>query len=390
MKNAIQLIVMFLILALVQEVTAQNSLYRNKKSAHYPFFEINTIFQYNQEEGLQLANANPANQIGFSYGYKHLPTLQRGIIKSVALDQIKLKVSLIYLPALQRTFLNPSTGDSTTISQSGLNLAFNNLEVKLKTKFDRTSIKLGYIGLPYGRAPKISSEYSLFPGLAGSDLKFSKDVGVRVDLPVMENMDLGASLTMGGLLAGPLMNFNFVDDGLATYGVYSPGSYSYNGNWLFSTTLKTPNFFRKDFGVSMAFGKVAGRHNGIKADANLFRIAPFISVKSGEYSVFTNQLSFGFTNYRFAKTTNATLITQYEQLIRGWAGFYIANQLRYQNDRGESSINDRLVAGISLHPMPLLTIRLNVAFKMDLNNPEFTSNNFNSFFQVIYGFGRKL
>jgi hypothetical protein len=388
MKN---LIIVFALILTASNLFAQSSVTRDKKSNHYPFFQVNTSLNYNKEAGLKLANENPANQLSVAYGYKNLAAMQRGIIKSVALDQVKVGLSLVYLPPLSKSIVNPLTGDSSTVSTSKFNLAINTVEIKLKTKFDRTSIKLGYFGLPYGYSPKISSDYSLIPGLAGNDLKFSKDVGVQVDLPVLESLDVSAALTMGGLLSAPLMNFSFVDDGLVSYGLYSPTNYQYDGNWLFTATAKKPNFSKKSMGVSTTFGKLITSLNGVRADANVFRVAPYISIKNNEFSVFTNQLSLGFTNYEFARTQSVSLITQYEQLLGGWASFYVANQFKYFNDRGVAETTDRIIAGINLFPTPLMTIRLNVSYKTNLGSGnEFDINDASSFFQIIYGFGRKL
>lgn len=391
MKNSIHTLALIIaaLLGTTCITNAQNSLTREKKSAHYPFFQINTSLQYNQD-GLTFANQNPPSQLSFKYGYQNLAHLQKGIVKYARLDQAKLALSVVYLPSLTRSFVNQNTADSTMITQSNFNLAINHFEFKFKTKFDRTSFRIGYIGIPYGRSPKISSEYSLIPGLAGADFKFSKDLGIRADFPITESLDLSSSLTSGGLLSGPMMSLSLVDDGLLSYGIYAPNSYEYNGNWLWTTTLKSPNHMRKNFGVSIAMGNISTSHRNIRTDANVFRIAPFFVYKHKDHAVFTNQLSLGFTNYSFAKTKNITWISQYELLVRGWASIYVANHLRHTSDRGVPTTTNRTVAGLSIYPTALLTLRFNVAYKTNLQKLETSSNQLTSFFQVIYGFGRKL
>ncbi len=381
------IIFFLLIIFALTSINGQSNLTREKQTAHYPYLELHGAFEFEDGE-FGLVDQNPATQLNFSYRYQHLATSQRKVVKTVALQDFNFGMAVVYLPALQMDITNPFTDEQFTISQSKMNVAIKNAYVKLKTKYDRTSLQIGYFSLPYGRSPKISSENSLIPGLAGTDIKFSKDLGIRVNLPVSRDLDLSVALTTGGLLSGPLMNFSFVDDGLVTYGLYAPGNFSYNGNWLLSANLRTPSHRWMEYGVSTAVGNIISSHNNIKSDANLFRIAPHLVLKNKEKGILVNQLSLGFTHYSFARTYNVALLNQYEHAFGGYASVYVANRLRFQHDRGTNSLKNGITAGISVFPTPLMTVRLNIRYNMDLLNSE-NNGQVGAFMQFIYGFGRR-
>ena len=386
MKNLIITIVSIIFLS--AQISAQNSLHRIKQSPNYLYVQLHANVSYEDGE-VGLSNNSQSNQVKLTYKYVNLARLQRGLNKGIQFDGVKASLAVVYLPPVTNEVFNPELGSTFMVSESKTNLAIKELSVSFATKYDRTKIKAGLIGLPYGRSPKIDGSFGLIPSLAGSDMKFSKDLGVSASFPVTGDLDASVALTMGGILSGPLMNFQFIDDGLVNYGLYSPNNYRYNSNWMITATVKNPSFMKKEYGISTVMGKINSSLNGIGSDANIFRIAPFIVIKNTERFVTTHQLSLGFTNYSFAKTKSAVLINQVESMITGTTSLYISNRLRFLDDRGVSKVDNRINAGIGFHPLPDLTLRFNGVLKSQLKGLSGSDHDPSFFIQFIYGFGRK-
>lgn len=268
---------------------AQSEIKLDKQQTTFFYTQLNLqagYVHYLADEGIDIANLNPSNQLAFQLFLKDEETLQRGYVKSISPVSYKFRFSIPF---------------NTSLSKDGnrkANLSFRLLDtwVKLDTKWDRTSIWIGNKSIPYGHNPELDPVSSFMTNLTKLDLGFNQDLGVFLKTPLTSGLDLELSLTSGGFLNKPIWTYdNLIDYGKNLDPVLKISNFTYDNTWLVTSRIGQPSYKKDEFGLIAIAGYI---HNVFNSkDYNLInRLGLDWVHKHFEDFKFGNQLTIGFSD----------------------------------------------------------------------------------------------
>ncbi len=264
----------------------QKSIKVNKQTTH--FFYANANLQagwFGEKEDMNWmpTDRNPLNQLALSYKSKRRSLLQKGYTPFIYVSDVKAKFAF--------TYNNHMSHEGEYSAEASL--AVKDIWIKLATKWDRTSLKIGNFSLPFGHNPKVDPDYSFIPNIGGTDLGLSRDFGILFKTPVSTNLDLELSLTSGGLLGQPFIRRQLTSiKESEDRTTYTPPDY--NGEWLFTARLGNPAFNKTELGVFGIIGRLKDDSDP-QGHQQVYRIGFDWIYKNKEDFKLTNQLLLGPT-----------------------------------------------------------------------------------------------
>ena len=230
-------------------VRAQKNIKAEKQKTVFAYAQLNLHGGWmggSDDYRWDLANHGPANQVAVQLYGKNQRQLQKGFTRFISLNSWKVKVSTAF-----------SKGYSDGSHTGSLQLKLHDIWLKLNTRWDRTSIKIGKSGLPYGHNPKFDPVSSFMGNVLKNDLGMTQDLGVFFSTPLSRNLDLQMAVTSGGWLNDPLMSYgNLLSryNETSTTPVVTPIDLSFKGTWLITGRIGSPSFKKNEFGGLAAFG----------------------------------------------------------------------------------------------------------------------------------------
>lgn len=301
--------------------------------------------------------------------------MQKGYTPFIHLSGVKMQIVLAYH--------NDISGENEY--SSALKLSLNDAWIKLATKWDRTSLKIGNFSLPFGHNPKVDPDYSIIPNIGGTDLGLSRDFGLLFKTPITEVLDLELALTSGGLLKKPIMTGQLIDEknGVGDDWLDFPGI-KYQGDWLFTFRLGSPVFKRNEYGL-VAF---TGRMTDASTPGNttwVYRLGFDWIHKNKEHFRLTNQLLMGPSVsdvdglfYKIIQQSNAEFF-----LLKQWI-FSVTNNFQFISYENDSLLKGAFASGAAFAVNPHTRIKLNVFSEYNITDRH---NEFGLFLQFVTGFG---
>ena len=289
MKNLFEIFCFLFLFSIPQLVfSQQKSIKANKQRTHFLYTSLNLQGGYFGSAGkmyLMPGNRGPLNQISVGYKMKNQRLLQKGVVHFMDLSAVRAKTSLVY--------------DNSYSAEGGYNsrlkLTLQDIWVKFKTKWDRTSLKFGNFSLPFGHNPKVDPDYAFIPNIGGTDLGLSRDFGFLFKTPISPALDMELSLTSGGLLQQAILTQPLIvaDETESTKLQFA--DFQYNGNALLTARIGNPAFKKREYGVFAIAGKMNTNQ--------IYRIGFDWVYKHKEDLRVTNQLLFGTNIPDFGNNT---------------------------------------------------------------------------------------
>lgn len=371
----------YIILALffANAASAQNAMKSEKQSTKffYTQFNLNGGFMLDEENSkFQFSESSPYSNINFTFKSKSQRLLQKGYTKFLDVSDFKASFAFVY----------KDLTDDTGLSTPQVGIQVRDLWVKVNTKWDRTSLKIGNFTLPYGHTPRIDLDNSFVPTLAGQDLGFSRDFGVLFKTPLTSNLDLEASLTMGGSLPSTLMTYDFETNSENPSDNFTYASFDYNNNWLATVRVGNPVFNKNEFGYFVSLGKVNGTSE-TDEQSYIYRLGGDWTYKHREQFKITNQLVTGYTKTESGSAgINVLQKSEVEYFLMRKFVLSLSNTLQYDDYTGTSSFKGTAVAGIGYAINPHTRLKINAYSKYNMTE---NSNQPGVFLQFVTGLGRR-
>ncbi len=367
------------LLFIVQPLNAQQkSIKVDKQRTHFFYTSLNLQAGYfGEKEDMHWMpiNRSPLNQLSFAYKSKRKRLLQKGYTRFIHLSDIKAKVALCYDNDMSVEGKYSSEG----------RLGIKDLWIKLATKWDRTSLKIGNFSLPFGHNPKVDPDYSFIPNIGGTDLGLSRDFGFLFKTPVSNMLDLELSLTSGGLLGSPILRKKIItpeneDKPLEVTKI------KYDGDWLLTGRLGNPVFKKNELGLFAIVGKLSNASSSA-ISTRVYRVGFDWINKHKEDFRMTHQLllgpsvpSIGDSYLKIVQQSNAEFFFRQQWIA------YMTNNIQYISYPEDSIIKGTVSSGIAYAFNPHVRLKLNAFSSYNLH---LKTNEFGFFFQVIAGFGLK-
>lgn len=355
----------------------------------------------NPGTGLQfgLPGRGSSNQLSLQLMKVHQPQLQKGYTPLVALDSWKVRTNLSYSQStsfFETTQVLPNGGGqgprpgpggpevvtvTGTTTNSHLNLNLQDAWLKFRTKWDRTSFKVGYGAISYGHHPEVDANNSFMTNIVNTDLGFSRDLGMFVKTPVGRDLDLEVGLSTGGAINSTLFQSNQTGEELEN--VEGP-----SGRWLLAGRIGQPSFKKDELGLLLAVGNISTNF-GNSDQAQIRRIGAEWIHKSKEQLRVINQFTVGKTETEsegsflsFALQNNVDLF-----LSPSWI-LGLSNALSVHNslEEGENYLSSTLAGSLTYALSPNTRIRLNqFVTARDFEG----GNNWGVSVQFIVGLGKR-
>lgn len=366
------LIILCIALGGAWKAYSQNSIKLQQQSTTFFYTQLNLHTGFsNAGDGLQfgLPGRGSANQLSFQLQKIHQPLLQKGYTPLIALDSWRVRTNLSYSQS-SSTFTvfppnqggpgqggpgnngeNPVLVGTTTTGHVNLNL--QDAWLKFKTKWDRTTVKIGYGTILYGHHPDMDANASFMTNVVSTDLGLNRDLGIFIKTPLSRDLDLEMGLSTGGALSNPLFQTNAGTDADET-----PDA-APNGRYLLAGRIGRPSFHKNELGLLVAVGRVNSTF-GSDPDMSIIRVGGEWIYKFRERLRLTNQLVVGQSQtesqgdfFSFTMQNNLDLFLS-QNLILG-----MSNSLNVQNGEGGNFVNSTLAGSLTYVLSPHTRFRLN-------------------------------
>lgn len=336
-------------------------------------------------DGLQLGlpGRGTSNQVSFQLQKIHQPLLQKGYTPLLAIDSWRLRSNLSYsqttstFEIAQPVVNNPNgpgpgngggPGQGQGAAQQGevpvlvgestnghINLNLQDAWIKFKTKWDRTTIKVGYAPMSFGHNPEVDANASFMTNLVGTEFGYSRDLGMSIKTPISRDLDAEVGLYSGGVIGNPILQTN-PDEVVA--GEEEIGA---TGTWMLTGRIGQPSFKKSEVGLLMAVGNIAATF-GSDPEMQVMRLGGEWVYKFRERLHATNQLVIGQT--KTASEGNFVSFTMQNNLdmfvSQHWM-IGVSNSLNLQNSTsdGTNYLKSTLAGSLTYAVSPHTRIRLN-------------------------------
>ncbi len=266
--------------------SAQKSIKQGQQVTDFFYTQINLNggLLFDQGPHLLFSKRSPYSNINFTYRSKNQRLLQQGYTKFLHLNAYKANFALVFKNAT----------DEEGHNSPQLSLQMRDFWLKLNTKWDRTSLKIGHFSLPYGHAPKMDLDNSFVPALASQDLGFNRDFGILFKTPTCQTYDLEVAFTLGGAVPTTLLNYTLPMNEESQENNFQQAQFNYQGTWLATARLGTPTFRKQEWGLLVAIGNVR-QTTAIAEQSKVFRLGADWTYKHKERFRMTNQILTGYT-----------------------------------------------------------------------------------------------
>ncbi len=370
----------FIVLFTTQSSFAQKSIKRTKQQTGFLYTQLNLnggkLFDGNPN--WRFSEMSPYSNVNFTYRHKNQRLLQRGYTPFMQMSGYKASVAFVYK--------NPI--DANGHHRPTLNLQIRDLWLKIKTKWDRTALKVGHFSLPYGHAPKMDLDNSFIPALAGQDLGFNRDFGLLFKTPASKNLDLEVALTLGGSVPSTLLSYDFSDANTSETPIQrlNKPTFDYQGNWLTTVRIGNPTYNKNEIGVFATIGKV-NRTAAAKAQSYVYRIGGDWTYKHKEQFRLTNQFVLGYTSIE--GSTAGWNIVQKTELDYFWMRklmLSFSNSFNYQEYTATETFKGTAVISLSYAVNPHTRLKLNAYSKYNLKD---NGQQPGLFIQLVAGLGTR-
>jgi len=358
---------------------SQKSIKQTKQETKFFYTQINLNggMLFSDSPKWKFSEVSPYSNLNFTYRAKSQRLLQRGYVQFAQLSDYKANFAIVYK--------NLSTENGNSAPR--LSLQMRDLWLKIKTKWDRTSLKVGHFALPYGHAPKMDLDNSFIPALAGMDFGFNRDLGLLFKTPLSQNLDLESSLTIGGSLPATLFTYDFIEQSNSE----SPSqklnyaNFNYEGTWLASFRIGNPTYYKNEFGLFAAVGKV---HKTAAAaeQSSIYRIGGDWTFKHKEQFRMTHQLVMGYTQAESGRGFNFDQKSALDYFLLSKWVLSFSNSLQYQRYSSADCFKGTSVASISYAMNPHTRLKLNAYSRYSLTSGQQQTG---VFLQLVAGFGKR-
>jgi hypothetical protein len=225
-----------------------------------------------------LAGRGPASQLSFEVFSRREKRIQMGYTPFISANAWNAKF-----------FVQASPISSENWQDVGLSLRLDNTWVNFSTKWDRTQFRVGHQSIPFGHNPRIDGNMSFLPNQSGTDIGLGTDTGIMVRTGLTPRLDIEFAATAGGFLSGALFVANLADG----QDFVIDDAIRYRGSWLGTVHVGTPTFYRNEFGVFAAVGRL---HRFTGAMPHIGRIGANWVLKGRESWKLVNQVNVGFND----------------------------------------------------------------------------------------------
>lgn len=327
------------------------------------------------------ASEGPKNQLAFQWVTKRNTRMQKGYIPLISLSSSKLRFTGSYDRRVG--FLGRKVAD--------MRLVLLDASVKFDTKWDRTSLTVGFKQLPYGHNPQIDPVSSFMTNLINTDLGMNRDLGVFFRTPLTKRFDLDIAITSGGWLNRPLMICNNL---AVNEDVNEPGpnlnvpEFTYLGTWMVSGRIGSASFNKNEFGMVYAVGQVNELID--QTDLNhIYRVGGEWIFKHKEKIKLINQVTAGPTvagpteSYFSLNSMNG-----FDYYFKDRFVFSASHALsRHANTRNENvEMEQAFLSSLTYTVSPHTRIRFNQFFRYDTSVAE---DSWGVFLQFVTGIGKR-
>ena len=357
---------------------SQKSIKQSKQETDFFYTQLNLNggMLFNENSGWMFSEVSPYSNINFTYRSKNQRLLQKGYTEFLQLSGYKANFALVY----------KNLTDDNGVSRPQIGLQMRDLWLKLNTKWDRTSFKIGHFSLPYGHAPKMDLDNSFIPALAGQDLGFNRDFGILFKTPVNNNLDVEMALTLGGSVPATWLTYDIADDSENPVQNLNRATFNYRGNWLSTVRLGNPTFNKNEFGFFVALGKVNGTV-ATDEQSYVYRVGGDWTYKHKEKFRVTNQVVTGYTvTEEGAHGFNIQQKTEFDYFWMRSVMLSFSNSLQSQKYMPTDQLTGTAVASISYALNPHTRLKLNAYTKYNLTE---NTQQPGVFLQLVTGFGKR-
>lgn len=385
MKRAI--LILGFVLSGITLAYSQNSIKLGQQSTTFFYAQLNLHTGVsNSGSGVQfgLPGRGTGNQISVQVLKIHQPLLQKGYTPLIALDSWKVRTTFGYSQSTstfeivqpQNNGGGPGGGQGGgpggggqgdgfpvqetpdlvgTTTNSHLNMNLQDAWLKFKTKWDRTTIKVGYASMSFGHHPDIDANASFMTNVVGTEFGFNRDLGVYIKTPLSRGLDLEMGLSSGGAVGNQIFRTNQnaeePDEDIATA----------NGRWLVAGRIGQPSFRKNELGLLFAVGNITSSF-GPDPDMNIVRVGGEWIYKFRERVRLTNQVVAGQTKTESEGSfASLTLQNNLDFFASQHVIIGLSNSLNSQNSMsdGANYLKSTLAGSLTYVFSPHTRIRLN-------------------------------
>lgn len=363
---------------------AQNSLKRDKQATVFNYVQANLHYGYNKAQGgsgeFNLPRSGPANRLVYQFLSKNQRVLQKGYVRVFALNGFRARFSLDFRGSLL------DEEKSNTYA-----LRLQNFGASFKTRWDRTSVFVGYGNVKFGHNPKIDPVTNFTANSTKMDLGFSQDLGITFRTPLSPNMDLEVATYSGGVFNKPLLTYErdhaMAGEEMTVSTGWEAMDLTYDNNWLITGRVGTPQFKHFEYGAMVMAGRVL---QGDGSSKSLRRIGADAIVKFQELLKASGQVAVGDTEQHSegTRSTDLNIGTNIEYYLKGMFIFNTSNAIMFVNERDNELDNHssgQLVNSATYVVSPHTRVRLNhfVNYYSD------GDDNWGLTMQLVTGFGKR-
>ncbi len=385
--------ILFILIAImfsVPSMTGQKAIKLEKQQTKFFYAQLNLHGGFvNDINGQRwdLATQSPKNQIFIQAFGVNQKRMQKGYIKFAAINSWKLKIGFEYDNKVKDGF-----------KYSKVNFKLGDAWVKVKTKWDGTSLVIGNKSIPYGHNPKIDPLVSFMINPIKKDIGFAQDLGLFFSTPISKNLGAEVSLTSGGVLNKPYLVCNDLvvsgDDQFDFEPDFEFGEYNYNDTWLVTGRVGTQSFKKNELGLIAVAGKIPSTQ--IQSDlSQIQRIGGEWVFKVNERIKMVNQAVFGLTNTsNYGDFFSTNIMNNFDFYTgKNWM-FSFSHSLNLMNGDGSDDrlFNESLAGSITYVFSPHTRLRMNGFFTNiddQLHGMAMDERQAGVFLQFVTGLGKR-
>ncbi|MDZ4698747.1 MAG: hypothetical protein SH809_03480 [Rhodothermales bacterium] len=293
------------------------------------------------------SSRGPATQVSFELFSRMERRIQTGYTRHIMPNAWNAKF-----------FVQASPISNENWQDVGLSLRLDNTWVNFSTKWDRTQFRVGHQSIPFGHNPRIDGNMSFLPNQSGTDIGLGTDTGIMLRTGLSPLLDIEVAATAGGFLSGPLLSGNMAEGQDLTV----DHAIKYRGSWLGTAHVGTPTFYRNEFGVFAAIGRL---HRFTGAMPFVGRIGANWIVKGRESWKLVNQVNMGFNNPNVPEQNTFAVfnvLNSVELFAHAFLRFGVTNVWRFEDrslSDGSHPIGGTLLGSLSIPITRTSRLRIN-------------------------------
>lgn len=326
------------------------------------------------------ADLGPRSQVSLQHFTKRQKNLQQGYIPLITLTSTRIRVAASYDRRL--SFFGDRRADAR--------LQLVDAYLHFNTKWDRTTLRVGYAPLLYGHHPTIDPLSTFMANLMSTDLGMTRDAGVFLKMPLSKSLDFDIAVTSGGWLNQPLV----LCDELSTPEQQVNGGpewnfadFDYAGTYLVSGRIGSPSFKKMELAFVYAAGRVPARVGNLGM-SNILRGGGEFIYKYKSRLKWNSQITYGTSRHLVGRDYQSfNMKHQMEWFLWRRIALNTGYSLNYHTsfDDRDERVEEILTNSITYTLTPHTRIRLNqyVAFET------ISGERYGFFLQLVTGIGKR-